>query len=47
MVELHFGLRLREPMTLEQVGKRIGLTRERARQIEKLALAKMAAAAAG
>ena len=47
VVELHFGLRLREPMTLEQVGKRIGLTRERARQIEKLALAKMAAAAAG
>jgi RNA polymerase primary sigma factor len=44
VVELHFGLRLREPMTLEQVGKRIGLTRERARQIEKLALAKMAAA---
>jgi RNA polymerase primary sigma factor len=47
VVELHFGLEEREPMTLEQVGKWIGLTRERVRQIEKEALAKMNRAAAG
>jgi RNA polymerase sigma factor (sigma-70 family) len=47
VVELHFGLQEREPMTLEQVGKWIGLTRERVRQIEKEALAKMNRAASG
>jgi RNA polymerase primary sigma factor len=46
VVQLHFGLQRREPMTLEQVGKLIGLTRERARQIEKEALAKMSRATA-
>jgi DNA-directed RNA polymerase sigma subunit (sigma70/sigma32) len=34
-------------MTLDQVGKWVGLTRERVRQIEKLALAKLNQAAGG
>ena len=41
ILELRYGLKLQEPMTLDQVGKWVGLTRERVRQIEKLALAKL------
>ena len=39
VLRLRFGLDTGEPMTLEDVGRRFGLTRERARQIERAALA--------
>jgi RNA polymerase primary sigma factor len=38
VVTLRFGLGGEEPMTLERIGQRIGLTRERVRQIEGAAL---------
>ncbi len=34
VLELRYGLRGEEPHTLEQIGKRLGMTRERVRQIE-------------
>jgi RNA polymerase primary sigma factor len=40
-LKLRFGLDGMEPHTLEEVGKILGLTRERARQIEKAALEKL------
>lgn len=39
----HFGLREDGPFTLEQVGSRLGLTKQRVRQIEQQALAKLRA----
>jgi len=41
IVRLRFGLGKLEPMTLEEIGERYGLTRERIRQIEVKALAKL------
>jgi RNA polymerase primary sigma factor len=41
VVELRFGLGDEEPLTLEAIGQRMGLTRERIRQIEALALKKL------
>lgn len=41
IVELRFGIGEEEPFTLEQIGERIGLTRERVRQIENQALHKL------
>jgi RNA polymerase sigma factor (sigma-70 family) len=38
---LRFGLDGHEPLTLKQIGKKLGLTRERARQIQHSALAKL------
>jgi RNA polymerase primary sigma factor len=38
---LRFGLSGEQPMTLEEVGQRFGLTRERIRQLEGKALAKL------
>jgi RNA polymerase sigma factor (sigma-70 family) len=38
---LRFGLDGRTPLTLKQIGKKLGLTRERARQIQHSALAKL------
>ena len=38
---LRFGLNDREPMTLEEVGKKFNITRERVRQIESKALMKI------
>ncbi len=35
---MRFGLSGKEPMTLEQVGKRMRLSKERIRQIERKAL---------
>jgi RNA polymerase primary sigma factor len=41
VLELRFGLRGEEPRTLEEVGRRFGITRERIRQIEAKTLAKL------
>ena len=38
---LRYGLEGEDPMTLKEIGKRIGLTRERVRQIEHEALKKL------
>ncbi len=40
---LRFGLSGEDPLTLEEIGQRLGVTRERVRQIEAVALAKMRA----
>ena len=41
ILSLRFGIPDDNNMTLEQVGKNLGLTRERVRQIEKRALIKL------
>jgi len=41
ILELRHGLTGQSPMTLEEVGKRLKLSRERIRQIEKIALNKL------
>lgn len=41
VLQMRFGLDTDQPMTLAQVGRRFGITRERARQIEKTALSKL------
>ena len=41
LVELRYGLDGREPLTLEQVGSEMGLTRERIRQLETKILQKL------
>jgi len=41
IISLRFGIPDGNDMTLEQVGKNLGLTRERVRQIEKKALIKL------
>jgi len=41
ILTLRFGLAQEKPMTLEAVGNRIGLSRERVRQLEKEALKKL------
>jgi RNA polymerase primary sigma factor len=41
---LRYGLVDEDPKTLEEIGKRLGLTRERVRQIEVIAMAKLARA---
>lgn len=38
ILTLYFGLEGREPMTLEAIGREIGLTRERIRQIKEVAI---------
>jgi len=42
----HYGIDGGEPMTLEQIGERLGITRERVRQIESRALFQLRRAAA-
>lgn len=41
ILRLRFGLAGEEPMTLKEIGKRVGLTRERVRQIEHEAINKL------
>ena len=41
IIRLRFGLDGRDPMTLEEVGERIGVTRERVRQLQALAIRKL------
>jgi len=41
VVEYRFGLKENKPMTLEEVGRKFGVTRERIRQIESKALRKL------
>ena len=43
VLRLRFGLEGQEPLTLKQIGKEVGLTRERVRQIEVAALRKLQA----
>jgi len=41
VLRLHYGLDGRKPMTLRQIGKKLSLTRERIRQIQRGALTKL------
>jgi RNA polymerase primary sigma factor len=41
VITLRFGLQNEEPMTLESIGRKVGLTRERVRQIEAAALRRL------
>ena len=41
ILRLRYGLDSDEPLTLKEIGKQVGLTRERVRQIEKEALEKL------
>jgi RNA polymerase sigma factor (sigma-70 family) len=41
ILRLHYGLTGNEPMTLREIGKKLGLTRERIRQIQRGALTKL------
>jgi RNA polymerase primary sigma factor len=41
VLRLHYGLGGRRPMTLKEIGKKLGLTRERIRQIRRDALLKL------
>lgn len=41
VVRLRFGIAMDDELTLEEVGKRFGVTRERIRQIEKKALMRL------
>jgi hypothetical protein len=43
VLRLRFGLGEEEPLTLEEIGNLLGLTRERVHQIEKTSLAELAA----
>ncbi|MFN2400697.1 MAG: RNA polymerase sigma factor RpoD/SigA [Gemmatimonadaceae bacterium] len=41
ILRLYFGLDDQEPMTLEEIGDRLGITRERVRQIKEKALSRL------
>jgi len=41
VLKLHYGLHGRKPMSLKEIGKKLGLTRERIRQIRRDALTKL------
>ncbi len=38
VLQLYFGLKMKHPLTLEEIGEEIGLTRERVRQIKEKAI---------
>ncbi len=46
VIKMRFGIGYNQPSTLDEIGKRFGLTRERIRQIEKTALRKIRESAA-
>jgi RNA polymerase primary sigma factor len=41
VLELRFGLKGEHPLTLEEVGERFGVTRERIRQVEAKTLSRL------
>lgn len=41
ILELRFGIDEKEPLTLEEIGEVLGLTRERVRQIQNIAISKL------
>ena len=41
VLKMHYGLENHKPMTLKEIGKKLGLTRERIRQIQREALTKL------
>jgi len=41
VLKLRYGLSNEEPKSLEEIGRRLGLTRERVRQIESQALERL------
>ena len=41
ILRLYYGLDDQEPMTLEEIGQILGITRERVRQIKEKALARL------
>jgi len=41
IIQLRFGLNGKTPLTLEETGKVLGITRERVRQIQEMAISKM------
>jgi RNA polymerase primary sigma factor len=41
ILSLYFGLEGEEPLTLEEIGKRMNLTRERIRQIKEKAILRL------
>jgi len=41
VLRLRFGLGGQEPLTLKQIGEKLGLTRERVRQLQRNALAQL------
>jgi RNA polymerase primary sigma factor len=41
ILRMRFGLDDHEPLTLKEIGQKIGLTRERVRQLERVALKKL------
>jgi RNA polymerase primary sigma factor len=41
ILEMYFGLNQEEPLTLEEIGKELGLTRERIRQIKEKAIVRL------
>ena len=41
VLRLHFGMGKDDPMTLEEIGRKFSLTKERVRQIKEKALSKL------